>query len=170
MSKVNITSAMLLRAAILPEDMITQLVQQGQLPPGVLEIYGKDPIPDDDEGKKEWLERFGASLDDQEMEVIKETVLDDPGRPVEVAVYETMEEALAGHMGGAGSERIALVDQFGRLCFDLVDGRVEVGQKLEFLGVQPRELYDVVEVEPLYDGDEEKFLVAKTEKWEGSGR
>jgi hypothetical protein len=165
-SKVKVSSAMLVRAAILPEDMIRQLVRQGQLSPGVLEIYGSDPVPKDEAGKERWLKQFGESLDDQEMEVIKETVLDDPGRPVEVAVYNTMEEALAGE----GSERVALVDQFGRLCFDLSDGRVEEGQKLEFLGVQPRELYDVMEVEPLYDGDEEKFLVVKTEKWEGHGR
>jgi hypothetical protein len=150
---------MLLRAAILPKDMVVQLVQQGLLPPGVLAIYGQE-IPETVEEKEGWLQQFGLKLDDQEMEFIKETVLDDPGVPIEVGVYDTIEQALAAD---EPSERIALRDQFGRLCFDLVDGPVEEGQIVEQLGADPRVLVTIVEVESLYQDDEEKFLVCRTE-------
>lgn len=163
MSNIRTSTAMLLRAAILPEDMIRHLVMQGQLPPGILTIYGKG-VPSTDEEKAEWLKQFGISLDDQEMEVIKETVLDDPGIPVEVGVYPTIERALAA---ADPVERVALQDQFGRLCFDLQDGIVEAGEIVEVLGVDPRQLLSIVEVEPLYQDDEEKFLVCRVENMSG---
>jgi len=158
-SNIRTTTAMLLRAAILPEDMVRHLVLQGQLPPGVLAVYGQE-VPKSEKEKVEWLQKFGVSLDDQEMEVIKETMLDDPGIPVEVGVYPTLERALAAD---TPSERVALQDQFGRMCFDIADGGIAEGEIIEVLGVDPRQFLTVIEVEPLYQDDEEKFLVCRVE-------
>ena len=66
----------LLRAGIVPKDVLRHLVSSGMVTSTeVEEHYGKEPIPGTESGRQRWSERLKGLLEDREIEFVEETRL-----------------------------------------------------------------------------------------------
>jgi len=67
----------ILRSGIVPRDVLRHLVSAGVASATeVEEHYGKEPLPDTEEGRQEWSKELAGFLEDREIEFVEETRLD----------------------------------------------------------------------------------------------
>jgi len=157
--KIKPATEMMIKAGLIPKDLVQQMVQTGQLPPEAAELCETEPLPESKEDRIEWAQELAGCLDDQEVEAVRETVLDEPGDPVAVLVYKDLERAQA--LMEPFFDGVALRDPAGRFTFDIDDIEIEAGNVIQMRGAE----YDsrVVEVEQFYEEEEPRFLLCTVE-------